>query len=259
MAQEAKQPEGSDQAKKARHRSPNYPTVGLRSAIERVRKLYENDGKAGAPPELAAKHIGFSSAHGEAHSVLAALKKFGLVDAVKDRLAPTQRAVEIINLPEDDSRRAQALREAALSPTIYKELCDQHLETGFPKDDVLERELVTYRNFNPNAVAGFVRDFKDTLEFAGLSELGALKSESMRTQQEQPETTFPATATERSLRPPILGGQARPTKAYAWALSPEATAQLVINGDVSKDDLETLRDYIEITIKALSRSTSKPE
>src|SRR5271170_7642360 len=105
--------------KKPRHRSPNYPTVGLREAVARVRKLYEADGKAGAPAELAAVHIGFAKPHGQALSVLAALKKFGLVSEVNGRWVPTQRAIEILNLQESDERRHSALQDAALSPDIY--------------------------------------------------------------------------------------------------------------------------------------------
>src|SRR5690349_1390279 len=96
--------------KKKRHRSPNYPAVGLRDAVERVRSLYKADGKAGAPPDVAATHIGFASAHGEAMSVIAALKKFGLVDTDKGRIAPSQRALEIINMPFQDPRRLAAIR-----------------------------------------------------------------------------------------------------------------------------------------------------
>src|SRR6267378_3177261 len=104
-----------DDAKK-RHRSHNYPAVSLREAVDRVKGLLQRDGKAGAPPKIAAVHIGFQTAHGQAMSVLAALKKFGLLEEVKDRLVPSQRASEIVNLREDDSRRVQALKDAALSP-----------------------------------------------------------------------------------------------------------------------------------------------
>jgi hypothetical protein len=163
--------------KKERQRSPNYPAVGLREAVERVRKLYETDGKAGALPEIAAKHIGYSSAHGQAMSVLAALKKFGLVSEVGGRLAPTQAALEIINLPDTDVRRKKALRESALSPALYKELAEKHQETGLPAPDSLEAELVTYKGFNPKAVGGLVRDFVDTLDFAGIIVGGTVESE----------------------------------------------------------------------------------
>jgi hypothetical protein len=148
--------------KRERQRSPNYPAVGLREAVERVRKLIQVDGKAGAPPQIAAKHIGYSSAHGQAMSVIAALKKFGLVVDSGGRLAPTQAALEIVNLPDSDPRRQKALREAALSPALYQELVTQHEKTGLPAPDVLEAELRTYRGFNPKAVEGLIKDFLDT-------------------------------------------------------------------------------------------------
>ena len=163
--------------KKPRHRSPAYPTVGLREAVERVGKLYKTDGKAGAPSKLAAVHIGFATAHGQALSALAALKKFGLVAESGNRIVPTQRAIEILNLPANDPRRIQAVKDAALAPEIYRELIEQHRDTGWPADDVLQADLITYKSFNPHSVAGFVKDFKDTLEFAGLSDFGVLGSE----------------------------------------------------------------------------------
>jgi hypothetical protein len=164
-----------DEAKKERHRSPNYPAVGLRDAVERVRKLYSEDGRAGAPPKIAAVHIGFKAPHGQAMSVLAALKRFGLVTEANGRVAPSQSAIEILNLPESDPRRVSALRAAALSPPIYRQLAEKN-RMGLPKRDVLEAELVTYQKFNPTAVKGFVSDFLDTLEYAGISVEDAVES-----------------------------------------------------------------------------------
>ena len=166
----------SDQAS-VRHRSPAYPAVGLRNAVDRLRNLYTKDGKAGAPANLAAIHIGFGKAHGQALSVLAALKKFGLINEVGGRFAPSQRGIEILNLPTGDPRRQRALQEAVLEPSIYRELIEQHRETGWPADDVLASELVTYKQFNPKAVNGFVEDLRDSLEFAGLSKTPTLESE----------------------------------------------------------------------------------
>jgi hypothetical protein len=162
---------------KKRHRSPNYPTVGLREAVERVRNLYSKDGKAGAPANIAAVHIGFGKAHGQAKSVLAALKRFGLVAQINGRIVPTQRALEILNLQPDDPRRQKALREAVLEPSIYRELIEQHKDTGWPATDVLASELTTYRNFNPNAVNSFVKDLRDSIEFAHLSDTSMLEPE----------------------------------------------------------------------------------
>jgi hypothetical protein len=244
---------------KKRHRSPSYPAVGLREAVERVRSMYQKGGKAGAPPKIAAVHIGFQTPHGQAMSVLAALKKFGLLEEAKDRLVPTQRAIEILHLPENDARRAQALKEAALDPPIYKELAEQHRTTGLPADDVLQSELKTYRDFNPNAVASFVKDFKDSLEFAGLSENGTLKLEPMAT----------TTPTEEQKGPQPIASQAfsnvfedfkkstgqMTVRRYPLDISipRNLRAELAISGEeLRKEDLERLKKQLDRLIENLS-------
>jgi len=244
---------------KRRHRSPNYPAIGLREAVERVRNLYNKDGKAGAPTQIAAVHIGFQTPHGQAMSVLAALKKFGLLDEVKDRLVPSQRAIEIINLREDDPRRLQALKEAAISPSIYSELVEQHKNTGLPADDVLQSELVTYRNFNPNSVASFVRDFKDTLEFSGLSEKNALKLQDMRSEQspENAKSTQVATSEVFSEVFRQFGPKSAQTTMRRYPLDisipRNLKAELAISGDdLRREDLERLKKQLDRLIENLS-------
>ena len=80
--------------KKARHRSPNYPAIGLRAAIEKVRLLYDADKRAGAPVDAALRHMGFSTKHGQALAVLSAVKKYGLVEESSGRIV--QRSVPSI-------------------------------------------------------------------------------------------------------------------------------------------------------------------
>jgi hypothetical protein len=148
----------------------------LREAVDRLKKLYEKDGKAGAPAEIAAVHIGFGKPHGQAMSVLAALKRFGLVAENGGRFAPSQRGLEILNLPTDDPRRQKALCDAVLEPSIYRELIDKHRESGWPANEVVASELETYKGFIKKAAIALVEDLKDSLEFSGLSSEGALVS-----------------------------------------------------------------------------------
>ena len=58
-------PQNIENEKKKRHRSPNYPTIGLQESIERVGRFVATDGRAGAIPAMAAKHIGFASLTGK--------------------------------------------------------------------------------------------------------------------------------------------------------------------------------------------------
>lgn len=252
----------ADSQARKRHRSPNYPTVGLKEALDRTRKFYELDGKAGAGPDMAAKHIGFASAHGQAMSVLAALKRFGLLEDKNGRVAPTQRAIELLHLPETDSRRIEALKQAALAPQIYRELIEQYRDTGLPAESTLKAELVAYKGFNPNSVNDFYKAFAETLEFAGLSDFSVIESESEMTTQEN-EVNESSTVKGRTTLPsgiartPLGGLQVRVPResltppvtnnAWTWTLSipRNVKAELRIAGEVTKADIMRLKKQIE--------------
>lgn len=258
-----KTPEDAAEGKK-RHRSPNYPAVGLREALDRTKQFYGHDGKAGAPPEIAAKHIGFASAHGQAMSVLAALKKFGLLEDKAGRVVPTQRAVEILHLPESDQRRAEAIKAAAIAPAIYNEIIQQYASTGLPAESTLKAELVAYKGFNPNSVNDFYKAFKETLDFAGLSDFSVIEFEpEMNTQDAEILEQTPARTSQifpkgtvrtsegnvqvrvpkDSLTPPPVAS----ANAWTWTLSMprNVRADLRIAGDVTKADITRLRKQIE--------------
>jgi hypothetical protein len=152
-----------------RHRSPNYPSIGLAEAIEFVGKLIEKDGKAGAVPEVAIRHMGFNAMHGQARAILSALRKFGLIDYVGGRVVPTDDAVNIVRFPTGHARKHASLQKAVMKPAIYQSLLARYAPIGeIPSDESLRPELVTDFDFNPKAVSGFLSDFKASLSYAGL-------------------------------------------------------------------------------------------
>jgi len=255
-----------------RHRSPNYPQIGLKEAIAKVRKIYEADKRAGSRVEVALAHMGFNSKNGASLASLSALKKFGLLEEKEGRLFPTQRAVEILNFPETDERYRRALREAALYPALYSELLDRYKE-GLPSDRALRAELIADKGFNPNIVDGLISAFKETLDFAGLPDDDALSSSQesemktdagtesevaeARNALPAPKVPLPNTAEAHGLLQ-VKHAAAGKTRSNVWTLSGDFTARLDLIGEPeSEDDLEALRDYVDITIKALTRSLKK--
>jgi len=173
---------------KKRQRSPNYPAVSLRDAVERVRALYTQDGRPGAPLETAVRHFGFTSAHGQAMTIVSALKKFGLIEDKNGRIVPTPLAINVIEFKPDHQRHKEALREAALKPDIYGGLVERYREhSRLPSDESLRPELVTDMGFNPKAVSDFLVDFRDSLEYAGLLEGNTLKLPEIE-QKPEPES-----------------------------------------------------------------------
>ena len=161
-------------SKKSRHRSPNYPAIGLRAAVGKITAIYQEDKLAATPTDAALKHMGFEKAHGEAYRILSALKSFGLIEETDGRIKLTQRGIDIVVRGEEDPLRALALQTAVIGPEIYRELLKQYQDSGVPSDTALKSELIAVKRFNPNAVEGFIHDFRETLEFAGLSDLAVL-------------------------------------------------------------------------------------
>lgn len=161
-------PEEPDSPKQ-RQRSPNYPSISLRDAVERIQKLYQADGRAGSPMESAVRHFGFNRPHGTAMAVVSALKKYGLIEATSGRVNLTQRAVDIVVYPEGNPKKTEAIKAAALTPEIYDQLYTRYFPSGkLPSELSLKAELEAELKFNPKAVGDFVRDFRDTLLYAGL-------------------------------------------------------------------------------------------
>jgi hypothetical protein len=248
--------EKTDSGKK-RHRSPNYPAVGLRAAVERVRALYEKDGRPGAPLETAVQHFGYSSAHGQAMTTVSALKKFGLIEDRNNRIVPTELAVQILEYPPSKQRHADALQEAVLKPEIYAELVEQYRQHGrLPSDESLRPELITDKGFNPKAVDGFLKDFRDSLEYAGLLEGNTLKLSSAATSDTDEGAegmTETREKTEQQRQPP------KGTGPYIrFPLSATNTVEISVTERMSIDDFIKIQQLIELSKSAFVDPTKNP-
>jgi hypothetical protein len=132
-------------------------------------------------------------------------------------------------------------------------LIEQHKESGWPADDVLASELATYRNFNPKAVEGFVKELKDTLEFAGLSDCEALQYEE--------ETPLMPEMTPQSLTPnnvKTLTPKFDPAKASETISLPVGTeggeivfATVRFSAGIKRNLVASLRSLLEAMEKGL--------
>jgi hypothetical protein len=149
-------------------KSPNYPSMSFQEAISKAKILYEKDGKVGAPKKSALEHLGYKVESGASARTLSALRKYDLIADQNGRIVLTQHAIDLLVYPKESERYRAAIKHCSLSPKIYRTLWDEY-GNGFPSDQTLKAELIDRHNFNPNQVAGFLKDFKNTIEFAGLS------------------------------------------------------------------------------------------
>ncbi len=243
----------SQTAKKNRVRSPAYPAESLKAAVGRVQKLYDADTESGSTIESAATHMGFNKAHGDALSVLAGLKKFGLVEMRGDRVVVTKRAVNILLFPEQD-RGKNALREAVLLPQAYRELFNRFKGRKLPSDPTLRSELIADKGFNIKAVDGFLKDFRASLAYAGISTEEQLNSSTEEPEKpELPDEEVELKAEDEiQEKPETTAVQAKTLKSKVFnvALDPITTdtpqfAQVLIPVPLSDAQKKRLIDFLQ--------------
>ncbi|MFK5956519.1 MAG: hypothetical protein QM477_08760, partial [Planctomycetota bacterium] len=165
------QPKGS----KVTQRSPNYPSVSLPKAVEKVAALFEQANRSSIPISVACQYMGVRSTSSTGARLVSALQDFGLVRTEgrgKDRmLTVTEAARTILKHPDRESMEYQvALRDAALGPKIYQKFWERWKEDGLPPDAALSYELQKPEwGFTDSAARSVIAGFRETVAFAGLT------------------------------------------------------------------------------------------
>src|SRR4051794_10580533 len=103
----------------AKTRSPNFPYIPLEQALERIRTVWDREGRQSAAPETLAGHWGYSEKSSGGRQTVGALRHSGLLEGRGADLRVTELAQSII-LGEPGSKQwLQDVQEAALSPAIH--------------------------------------------------------------------------------------------------------------------------------------------
>jgi hypothetical protein len=127
---------------------------------------------------------------GDVGRVISALKSFGLILEENGRIKLTQRGVDIAARQDDDPKRIQAIKDAALGPAIYRALAREYAN-GLPSDSTLHSELIAGKKFNPKSVEEFTKDFRATLEFAGIRPSEVLASDQDSDEDDESDNPLP--------------------------------------------------------------------
>lgn len=170
-----------DGIKRTRHRSPNYPMIGLRKAVERAGQLHAKYKRANVPIHLVQSEWGYKPYSSVGNQCVAAVKSYGLVDVEGDGKARKVRVSDAAYRILGKSPDCQdLLQKAALGPPIYAELWQKYEGEDFPDDSLIKHYLVWDREegtFNQDAVDGFIENFRDSLRYAGLLSADIMEGE----------------------------------------------------------------------------------
>lgn len=178
---------GSD---KKKVRSPSFPAIDLREAVERARALYEAERRNAARPEIVVAHWGYSPKSSGGLQAIAALRAYGLVEGE----GVVRLADQGVHLALDDPGAPQwtaMAREAALAPPVHARLWERY-GADLPSDKNLRSFLVLELGFNEGAVDLCLRNYRETLGFAGLGAGAKTKEEAPLPASPPPLSPSPA-------------------------------------------------------------------
>jgi hypothetical protein len=147
----------------ARARSPEYPAISLKEAVDRVKMIYDKDYQNRVPKAVIAEHMGYKGLSGASLPVLSALAKFGLLEGRGDETRVTDLAVTIIAHERGSPARMEALVQAAKNADLFAEL-DVRFPDGKASDQAIRSFLLTNK-FIPSAADAAIRAYRDTKQF----------------------------------------------------------------------------------------------
>lgn len=237
-------------------RSPSYPAISLGAAIERAQIILDKEKRHYAPITAIFTHWGYGPKSSMGILLLAALKKYGLVE---DRGAGDSREARITELAwkilTDDrpnsEERAALLREAALNPSIHQKLWRDY-DGQLPSDENLKHRLVHEDKFTRGAVDDFVRQLRATIRYANLEESDTLLVSDEDKPPTEEDRKMPSTRDISQIHqtelppPPIMETLGIPDQEFKLALSEGKSAYIKVPHTLGKADWIKINNLLKV-------------
>jgi hypothetical protein len=245
--------------KPVRHRSPAYPAVPLKVALERAKQFYGEQRDRPAPVGAALDIWGFKPKSGTGGVMVAALKQFGLMDELNTgdvrKIQLTDLALRIIRDERDPSpARDKHIKRAALTPKIYAEMWKEWRET-FAADATMRFFLIHDKKYNEASVSELIADYKDTIKFAKLTDSDKLPSSEEG--QEESAADIPQPEEHSFEQPPpspkgvqLMEGE---RVVFTHEVEPSHGVRILVSGEVDDSTLDALEIYIQLQRKRIDR------
>lgn len=243
---------GTEQKKKSKAmRGRTSPSHTLEDAIEGAKKVFESLGTADHARDDAAQAMGYKPGSGAANSRVGSLTHYGLLDRNGARYRISDLARKIIEYTEENERK-QAVAEAAISPSLYRELAERF--DGQPLPPMLPNILSRDYGVVSKSTEEVSSRFEETLRYAGLlsdnrvrARLGHQNSGTVQEQgdDEPANSRHSASNTDQNHSGPQTSGYRIPLKQGREAI-------LTIPRNVESSDLERIKKWIDLMEEVLT-------
>lgn len=236
----------------AKTRSPQYPAIGLKEAIEKVSAVYKKDYQGPTQRDVIASHMGYNSLNGKSLGVLSAVGKYGLLEGRGSDYRVADLAVRILAHQPGDPERAAAIQEAASLPDLFQEL-DKRFANGKASDQAI-RSYLMMQKFIPAAADAAIRSYRETKQLVE-EEGGGYHATDEDHPKREPPRMPPKPPDPPALKadqlpspPPGLTEGTLPFNVAITAGGVEVGARLMTEADVDKlvQTLETMKPLLAV-------------
>lgn len=246
-------------------RSPRSPNLPLAESISLTAKLFDAIRSATVGPEIAVKPLGYGGTNGAAMTTLATLAQYGLVDRTGGKVAVTPLAIRIIH-PKGDDQKELAVREAALTPRVMKELHDGYLDCA---ESVISGHLIQ-SGFNADKAKKLASIHVANKAFAKLGQ-SALTVETeadshvtdynLNARLTSGATEIASSKQQIYFPPPSLQPPPKNTAnvlaQYTIPLGANQATLVFTGEELTDDDFDALADFVEFAKKQFVRAAKK--
>lgn len=252
--------------RKPKGRSPSYPGITLKAALEKAAAQYEAEGKYTIPLSSAFKAWGYSDKSSGGREVRASLRYFGLIsiegEGESAKVKLTDDAFNVIeDKREDQTARRQIIKRLALNPSAHKKLWSKFPE-GIRSDSTTVHYLVHEEGYNREAAEALVAQFKDTAAYAGIYEPDSMPViMNPGTGEDDHDDDEPESAGSSGGQTPLAPKRKVQVMeservAFIEENQPGQYLKLIASGEVDDTMLEALEDYVRRQRKRLGRMSA---
>lgn len=238
-------------------RSPAYPGINLEIALKRARGLYDRERRNAVAFSVAVSYWGFGPKSSGGLVSVAAMKSFGLIEDIERGAGG--RVIKLTDLAfrillddrQDSVDRAALIKQAATRPKMHRQLWQKY-GTELPSDSNLKHALIFDYRFNENTVDEFIKEYKETIRFAGLTDSDKL-SPSDKDKLEDSSSDTEQLVQEQQVtgqKIPALEGVkialgAKPVGA-SIPVTKNCSMSILAVGEVTQKGLDQLINYIKL-------------
>ena len=249
-----------------RVRSPNYPVLDLRDAVQKVRTVYQKQNVHPASRDVIAKVLGYAGLNGASGGVVSTLVKYGLMEqAAGDQIKVSGDGLDVVVHRKGDPEYAAVIERAAFRPTLFRELHDQYGHS-LPSDHTLRANLL-HRQFNPKVVDSVIRVYRDTLEFVDAETEGVNAPQGQ--DMDEPQMQTPETVDTGESRSPVLSPSSATTsvapatalneRVITVALEEGSHARVSFPSHATQDDVDLVVAILNLNKRKFPKETIHDE